>query len=673
MATIKKTTKVIKDYGNQSISALKGADRVRKRPAVIFGSDGLEGCEHSAFEIISNAVDEAREGFGNVVIVTVFADKSIEVEDDGRGVPLDYNEKEGRYNWELVFCELYAGGKYNNNIGSGSYEYSLGINGLGACATQYSSEYMNVKSSDGRYIYEIDFIKGEVTGELRRRELTKKDKLSGTIIRWRPDLEVFNDIDIPKVYFTNILKKQSVINSGIRFVLRWQNGDDFEESEYLYSNGIIDYVAELAGNGAMTEPVLWKTETIGRDRSDKDEYKLKIEVSFCMSNTVNILEYYHNSSFLEHGGSPEKAVKSAFVYSIDKLLKALGKYNKNEPKIVFNDIEDCLVYVSNTFSTQASYANQTKKAITNSFITEAITNFLKHQLEIYFAENPTEAERIANQVLINKRSRERAESTRLDIKKKLTGTIDINNRIEKFANCRSKDVEKRELYIVEGDSALTSCKLGRNAEFQAIMPVRGKTLNCQTSTYDKIFKNDIIVNLLKVIGCGVEIEGKSKGDMVPFDYNALRWNKIIICTDADKDGFHIRTLILSMLYRLLPTLIKKGKIYIAESPLFEITAKDKIHFAYNESEKQQILNKIGNIKYTIQRSKGLGENEPEMMWQTTMNPTTRRLIQVTEADDKKTAKVFDIFLGDNIQARRDFISMHGGEYSDGLDIGDDSL
>lgn len=673
MAATKAAEKEASKYGNHSISALKGADRVRRRPAVIFGSDGLEGCEHSAFEIVSNAVDEAREGFGDVITVTVFSDKSIVVEDNGRGVPLDYNEKEGRYNWELVFCELYAGGKYNNNTGAGSYEYSLGLNGLGACATQYSSEYMNVKSCDGKYIYEIDFKKGEVSGELRRRELTKKDKHNGTIIRWRPDLEVFNDINIPKDYFIEMLKKQSVVNSGIRFLLRWQNGDIFEANEYLYKNGIIDYVTELAGEGAMTSPVLWKTETSGRDRADKEEYKLKVEVSFCLSNTVNVLEYYHNSSFLEHGGSPEKAVKSAFVFSVDKYLKTSGKYNKNESKITFNDVEDCLVYVSNSFSTQTSYANQTKKSITNSFITEAITNFLKHQSEVYFAENPTEAEQIANQVLINKRSREKAETTRLDLKKKLTGTIDIANRVEKFANCRSKDPERRELYIVEGDSALTSCKLGRNAEFQAIMPVRGKTLNCQSSTYDKIFKNEIIINLLKVLGCGVEIKSKAKGDIVPFDYNAMRWSKIIICTDADKDGFHIRTLILSMLYRLLPTLIKKGRIYIAESPLFEITAKDRIYFAYDEREKQQIVNNLGNTKYTIQRSKGLGENEPEMMWQTTMNPVTRRLIQVTGSDDILTAQVFDTFLGDNVSARRDFITLHGGEYSDELDIGDDTL
>lgn len=672
MAAIKTSAKDANKYGNQSISALKGADRVRRRPAVIFGSDGLEGCEHSVFEIVSNAVDEAREGFGDVIKVTVYSDKSIEVEDNGRGVPLDYNEKEGRYNWELVFCELYAGGKYNNNAGSGSYEYSLGLNGLGACATQYSSEFMSVKSSDGRYLYEIDFKKGEVSGELRRRELTKKDKQNGTVIHWRPDTEVFNDIDIPKEYYLQMLKRQSVVNSGLRFFLRWQNADLFEENEFLYKNGIIDYVSELAGDSAMTVPVLWKTETSGRDRADKDEYKLKIEISFCLSNTINIIEYYHNSSFLEHGGSPEKALKSAFVFSIDKYLKSSGKYNKNEQKITFGDIEDCLIYVSNSFSTQTSYANQTKKAITNNFITEAVTNFLKHQTEVYFAENPAEAERIANQVLINKRSRERAETTRLDLKKKLTGTMDIANRVEKFANCRTKDIDRRELYIVEGDSALTSCKLGRNAEFQAIMPVRGKTLNCLSSTYEKIFKNEIIINLLKVIGCGVEIKNKPKADIIPFDFNAMRWSKIIICTDADKDGFHIRTLILSMLYRLLPTLIKKGKIYIAESPLFEITCKDKIYFAYNENEKQQILAKLGNARYSVQRSKGLGENEPEMMWQTTMNPVTRRLIQVTEADDILTEKIFDTFLGENIAARRDFITVHGSEYSDSLDIGDDA-
>ncbi|MBQ2708720.1 MAG: DNA topoisomerase, partial [Clostridia bacterium] len=588
------------NYGDQSIVMLKGPDRVRLRPAVIFGSDSLEGCEHSVFEILSNAVDEAKEGFGDVIRVRAYADHSIEIDDHGRGVPLGWNEAEGRYNWELVYCELYAGGKYGNNSADASYEYSLGLNGLGACATQYSSAWMEVASYNGESVSRVSFEKGYPVTELIVEPLDKKSRRTGTVIRWQPDLEVFTDISIPRTYFEEVLKKQSIVNPKIRFILEWETAEgEFDTVEYYYENGIFDYVGELAGGETLTAPVLWHLETMGRDRADKDDYKLKADVSFCISNTTSVIEYYHNSSFLEHGGSPDKAVRSAFVFAVDKYLKAQDKYNKNEAKITFADVEDCLVLVSNSQSTQTSYENQTKKAINNKFIAEAMTDFLKHQLEVYFAENPTEAERMANQVLINKRSREKAETTRLDIKKQLTGKIDITNRIDKFVGCRSKDPERRELYIVEGDSALTSCKLGRAAEFQAIIAVRGKTLNCLKSGYDKIFKSEVITNLLKVIGSGVEIKTKAK-DMAAFDYDALRWSKIIICTDADEDGYQIRTLILTMFYRLLPTLIKKGKVYIAESPLFEITCKDKIQFAYNEAEKAEILKRLGNAKYTLQ-------------------------------------------------------------------------
>ena len=650
------------NYGDQSIVMLKGPDRVRLRPAVIFGSDSLEGCEHSVFEILSNAVDEAKEGFGDVIRVRAYADHSIEIDDHGRGVPLGWNEAEGRYNWELVYCELYAGGKYGNNSADASYEYSLGLNGLGACATQYSSAWMEVASYNGESVSRVSFEKGYPVTELIVEPLDKKSRRTGTVIRWQPDLEVFTDISIPRGYFEEVLKKQSIVNPKIRFILEWETAEgEFDTVEYYYENGIFDYVGELAGGETLTAPVLWHLETMGRDRADKDDYKLKADVSFCISNTTSVIEYYHNSSFLEHGGSPDKAVRSAFVFAVDKYLKAQDKYNKNEAKITFADVEDCLVLVSNSQSTQTSYENQTKKAINNKFIAEAMTDFLKHQLEVYFAENPTEAERMANQVLINKRSREKAETTRLDIKKQLTGKIDITNRIDKFVGCRSKDPERRELYIVEGDSALTSCKLGRAAEFQAIIAVRGKTLNCLKSGYDKIFKSEVITNLLKVIGCGVEIKTKAK-DMAAFDYDALRWSKIIICTDADEDGYQIRTLILTMFYRLLPTLIKKGKVYIAESPLFEITCKDKIQFAYNETEKAEIIKKLGNAKYTLQRSKGLGENEPDMMWQTTMNPETRRLIKVNEADAAETARIFETLLGDDLEARKEYITLYGNQY-----------
>ncbi len=668
MAENKKTTKK-QDYNDQSIKALKGADRVRKRPAVIFGSDGLEGCEHSFFEILSNSVDEAKEGHGSVITVTSFLDKSIRVDDHGRGVPLGFNEAEGRWNWDLIYCELYAGGKYDNNKGGAAYEYSLGLNGLGACATQYSSEFMNVYSYDGTNESSISFKRGEPVTELIVRPLEKNERRTGTVVHWKPDLDVFTDINIPKEFFVETMKRQSVVNSGISFVLRYETEKGkFEEEKFLYENGIVDYIGEMVGENSMTAPVLWHLETQGRDRADKDEYKLKADFSFCVSNTVNVIEYYHNSSFLEHGGAPDKAVKIAFVYALDKYLKTVGKYNKNESKITFADVADCLVLVINSWSTMTSYENQTKKAINNTFIYEAMCDYLKKNLEIYFVENPTAAEVFANQVLVNKRSRENAEATRLNIKKKLTGSLDIANRVEKFVNCRSKDPNVRELYIVEGDSALTSCKLGRNAEFQAIIPVRGKTLNCMKSSYEKIFKSEIITDLLRVIGCGVEINGKVKGDFPVFDIETLRCSKIIICTDADEDGFQIRTLLLTLFYRLLPTLLKETRVFIAESPLFEITTKDNIYFAYNEYEKADLLRQLEGQKYTLQRSKGLGENEPEMMWKTTMNPASRRLIAVTPADAAATEEIFDTLLGDNLPARKQFIAEHGNEYVKDADI-----
>ncbi len=651
-----------KSYGNESISSLKGADRVRKRPGVIFGSNGLDGCEHAVFEILSNSIDEAKEGYGTVIEVTKFKDNSIEVTDHGRGIPLDYNPKEEKYNWELVFCELYAGGKYDNQSGA-NYEYSLGLNGLGACATQYASEYMNVTVMRDGYKYELFFEKGENVGGLYKEET--RFKKTGTTIKWRPDLEVFTDINIPIEYFQEIMKKQAVVNSGITFKLRNETDNGFEEFEYFYKDGITDYLKEIAGEKAFTTVQTISAERVGRDREDKPDYKVLLNVAFCFTNQDNVIEYYHNSSFLEHGGSPDKAVKSAFVSAIDAYARQNNKYTKNESKITFNDVADSLALVSNSFSTHTDYENQTKKSINNKFIADAMTEFLKHNLELYFIENKIDAEKIVEQVLLNKRSRETAEKTRANLKKKLAKNIDITNRVQKFVDCRSRDVSRREVYIVEGDSALGACKLGRDAEFQAIIPVRGKILNCLKSDYDKIFKSDIIMDLMRVLGCGVEVKSK---DLSSFDLDNLRWDKVIICTDADVDGFQIRTLILTMIYRLVPTLIKEGKVFIAESPLFEITTKKKTYFAYNESEKAEILNQLGDEKYTIQRSKGLGENDPDMMWETTMNPETRRLIKVMPSVAEATEKMFDLLLGDNLQGRKDYIAEHGAEYLDLTDV-----
>lgn len=658
-------TKKREEYGNESIQSLKGADRVRKRPAVIFGSDGIEGCEHAVFEIISNSIDEARAGYGDKITVTRYKDGSIEVEDFGRGCPVDWNSNEQRYNWELLFCELYAGGKYD---AGGDYEYSLGLNGLGLCSTQYSSEWMDVEICRDGFLYNLHFEHGENVGGLKKEATARKK--TGSKIRWKPDDQVFTDINVPLEWFQEAIKRQAVVNAGLLFILRDQKpGGGFENYEYLYQNGISDYVKELVGSEqTLTGVQFWQGERTGRDREDKPEYRVKMQFACCFSNRVKLIEYYHNSSHLEHGGSPEKAVKSAFVSQIDAYIKNSGKYLKNESKISFQDVEECLVLVSSSFSSQTSYENQTKKAITNKFVAEAMTDFLKHQLEVFFIENPDDAARVAEQVLINKRSRENAEKTRMNLKKKLTATMDMTNRVQKFVDCRTKDISKREIYIVEGDSALGACKQGRDSEFQAIMPVRGKILNCLKADYDKIFKNDIITDLLKVLGCGVEVKSKANKELSSFDLDNLRWSKVVICTDADVDGYQIRTLILTMLYRLTPTLIEKGYVFIAESPLYEINCKDDTYFAYTEEEKTRIIEKLGKAKYTVQRSKGLGENEPDMMWLTTMNPETRRLIKVTPSDAAATEQKFNLLLGDDLQGRKEHIAANGYLYLDDMDL-----
>ncbi len=661
---MKKATKTA-EYGNESISALKGADRVRKRPGVIFGSDGLEGCEHSVFEILSNSIDEAREGHGSVIILTSYADGSIEVEDFGRGCPVDWNSVEKRYNWELVFCELYAGGKYKNDAG-GDYEYSLGLNGLGTCATQYSSEYMDVTVwRDGKK-FSLHFERGENIGGLKSEPYS--GRRTGSLMKWRPDREVFTDTNIPTEYFEDVLKKQSVVNPGVKFVYRRQQGAKFEEKEYLYEHGILDYVTEIAGDNPLTAPYFIEGERRGRDREDKPEYKVKLSAAFCFSNTVNLIEYYHNSSWLEHGGAPDKAARSAFVSAVDAYLRQGNKYQKNESKVSFQDIADCLILVTNCFSTMTSYENQTKKAITNKFIQTAMTEFFRSQLEVYFIEHKAEADRITEQVLVNKRSREQAEKARLNMKKKLSGSIDIANRVQKFVDCRTKDVTRRELYIVEGDSAVGACKLSRDAEFQGIMPVRGKILNCLKADFVRIFKSDVITDLVKVLGCGVAVPSKIKSDLSSFDLAELRWSKVIICTDADFDGYQIRTLILTMIYRLMPALIENGRVFIAESPLYEINCGDKTYFAYSEREKADILAGLAGKKYTVNRSKGLGENDPDMMWLTTMNPETRRLIKVMPTDPALTDEVFELLLGNNIQGRKEHIAQDGHKYLDLADI-----
>lgn len=654
------------DYGNESISSLKGAERVRLRPGVIFGSDDLEGCAHGFFEILSNSTDEAKAGYGTKIETTRFKDGSIQVRDFGRGVPLDYNEAEKRYNWDLIYCELYAGGKYDKDS---PYKFSLGLNGLGACATQYTSEYFDVESIRDGYRYTVHFEKGENVGGLKKEETTQTQ--TGTTQKWKPDKTVFTDVDIPLEMFQSTLKRQAIINAGIVYTL--YDEESGETFEYLYPEGILGYIKELDADKGFTLPYEFSGEGEGKDRADKDPYKVLVNVAFCFNNSKNFIEYYHNSSWLEHGGAPDKAVRSAFVSAFDKEIKARNKYIKNENKITFNDIQDSLILITNSFSTETSYENQTKKAINNRFVQEFMTSLIKENLAIWFLENKTDGDKAIEQILINKRSRESSESQRITVKKKLMGTIDVTNKVQKFVDCRSKDPKERELFIVEGDSALGSVKLGRDATIQAIMPLRGKILNCLKADINSIFKSDIITDLIRVLGCGVEVKGKNIAkDLASFNLDNLRFNKIIIMSDQDVDGFHIRCLVITMIYRLCPQLIEKGFVYIGETPLFEITyrnkGKEETYFAYSDAERDKIKKGKDPSKLKIQRSKGLGENTAEMMWQTSMNPETRRLIRVNMEDAESMNKFFDLFMGNEITPRKKYIEENGHLYLDDLDL-----
>lgn len=648
-------------YNNDSIQALKGADRVRKRPSVIFGSDGIEGCKHSVFEILSNSIDEAREGYGKKIELVLHEDNAITIKDEGRGIPVGYNRKEKRHNWELLFTELYAGGKYDNNEGS-NYQYSLGLNGLGLTATQYSSEYMDVSILQDGTRYLLHFEKGENVGGLKKKKTNEKG--SGTSITWRPDLDVFTDIHIEGEHFETILKEQAVVNRGIHFV--FINERDGYQKEFYYEHGIHDYIQELSKDHSFTPVFTINAEGRGRDRKDRPDYNVKFELVFTFNNQENHLKYFHNSSALTHGGSPDLAVKTAFMYEIDKFLKQENRYKKNEKMINFIDIQESLIIISNSFSTITSYENQTKKSITNQFVKKFMTDTIRDRLEVIFTEHPEEMKKILDQVMINKHSRERADATKTAIKKQLRSKVDVTNKVKNLVDCRSKEPEERELFIVEGQSALGSTIQSRDARFQALFPIRGKILNTLKSDMKRIIKNDIIMDLMKVIGTGIEVPGKKTEDS--FDINKLRYDKIIITTDADVDGYQIRTLVLTMFYTLTPELLKAGKIYIVESPLYEIVSKGKSHFAYSDPQKNHILKELGDQKAKVHRSKGLGENEPEMMWETTMNPETRKLIQVQYDDVESVKYTFDALLGDDIIERKKLIETKGSDYLEYVDV-----
>jgi DNA gyrase subunit B len=651
-----------REYSEQSIYSLKNEETVRQRPAVIFGTNDERGAAHAIFEILANAIDEAREGYGKQIRMSVFKDGSVEISDDGRGVPMDWNEAEGKYNWELVFTTLYASGKYK----SGSYQDSLGLNGLGATATQFASEYMDVYSTRNGKTYIMHFKKGRPVGQLQIVDPIREG--TGTTIRFKPDPEVFINIKnkvLPPEYFINILTRQAMLLPGLEFV--FYHDDLGKTINIKYDGGMPEFIDSICKKPLLKKTLYFEGSAEGTDDPDIDPtpYTVKMRLALNFSREENFFELYHNASHLFEGGVTVDAFKNAITKAFEDHAKEIGKLEKGD-RFLYKDIELILVTVGDTNcpGNRTFFKNQTKGAINNPFIRDAYYNFVYNNIR-YWLDNDRSGEDIIDEIIANKKAREEAEKVSRKVVQNLSKSVKgIGNKPKKFVDCTSKEVEKRELYIVEGDSALGSCKMARDSKFQAIMPLRGKILNCLKEDLTTILSNEVIVDLMRVLGCGIEAKSKYIQDLPRFDINKLDWGKIIICTDADIDGMQIRCLILAMIYRLVPTLLKAGKVYIVESPLYEIIYKGKSHFAYSDEERDKIVEELikngakkGQID--INRSKGLGENNAEMMAKTTMSPKTRRLIPVEYPEDEETvARYFNILLGDDLEERKRIIDMY---------------
>lgn len=648
------------EYGQKSITSLKNEDQVRQRPSVIFGTNDQYGAAHGVYEIIANAIDEARAGYGKTIRIKVWKDGTVEVSDDGRGVPMGWNETEQKFNWELVFCTLYASGKYD----SANYGDALGLNGLGATAMQYASEFMDVYSTrDGKTSY-MHFEKGVPTGKLK--ELPPVKEGTGTTIKFKPDSEVFINIKnstLPPDYYINILRRQAMLHAGIE-ILFWHEEID-NEIQLLYPNGIQDFLKAVCEKPIIKKVPFYSDSKFGTDREEDEPYELKMRAAFTFSRDASLIELYHNGSHLYEGGVTLDALKYAVELAFTWYGTEKGKIGKND-KIKYRDVESILFFVGDTSAPghRTYFKNQTKGAINNPFIKKEFVNFIYYCFRNWLETSGAEAERVYAEVLANKQAREEADKVSRKVVQSLSRSMGPGNKPEKFVDCKSKLPFERELFIVEGDSALGSCKFARDSQFQAIIPVRGKIINCLKKELSTILKSDIVIDLLRVFGCGVEAESKYIEDLPKFNINNLKYGKIIICTDADLDGMQIRCLIITLIYRLVPTLLKEGKVFIAETPLFEISYGKEVYFAYNEEEKKQIMTEfegrgIPQSKIKVQRSKGLGENDPEMMSKSTMAPLTRRLVPVDyPANDADIGSYFNALLGDDIETRRILIDEY---------------
>lgn len=647
---------------SRNMKRLQDEQQVRQRPGVIFGTNDERGAFNGAFEVIANSIDEAREGYGKSISIKVEEGNIITVQDHGRGLPMDWNEEEQMYNWELALCTLYASGKYD----ASQYSQSLGLNGLGLTSIQYASSFMDVYSVYGKKVRYMHFEKGKPIGKMQVKNIDTDE--TGTTIRFQPDVEVFpalKNTALTADMFLMALRKQAMLLPKLEILL-----DHYElkkQVRFYYENGITDYIDGLVEKRMLPETVEYYDSAFGTDDEElyPEKYKVDMRVAFNFSREAGLVEVYHNASHMFEGGKTVDALEQGVTRAFTDFGRACGKLGKND-RFLFKDIADIFLCVATTDApgNRTFFKNQTKGAITNVFIGQAFIQFIYDKVRYWLENNSNIAPKVLAEVIANKTAREEGAEVSKKVIKSLSSQVSFGNKPKDFKDASSKIISERELYIVEGRSALGSVKLACNPKFQGVIPVRGKPINCLKEKITRVLKNDIIIDLYRVLGCGMEIKSEYIEDLPKFNILNLKWGKVIICTDADIDGYHIRTLLLLMFFILSPSLIKHGKVFIAETPLYELNYKGQVRFAYDESEKAYYMQEFINMgakesQIKIDRSKGLGENDPDMMNISTMNPATRRLIPVEYPEnDGQLMDYFNALLGDDLESRRALIEEY---------------
>ncbi|MBB6062842.1 DNA gyrase subunit B [Thermosipho japonicus] len=617
------------DYSAQNIKVLKGLEPVRQRPGMYIGSTGKAGLHHLVYEIVDNSIDESLQGYCDTIKVTIFKDGSVEVEDNGRGIPVDIHPETGKSALEVVMTTLHAGGKFSKD----SYKVSGGLHGVGASVVNALSQWLEVEVHRDGKVYYQRYERGTPTCEVKIIGETEK---RGTIVRFKPDPLVFSTTDFDTDTILMRLRELAFLNPNI--TIHFKDERNNTERTFHYTGGIKEFVSHLSkGSKSLHEPVYINGEY----------EKVKVEVSFQYTDSdfEKIYSFVNNIRTVD-GGTHVTGFKSAFTRVVNELGKKTGQLKKDSLR--GDDIREGMVAViSVLMSSTPEFEGQTKSKLGNEEVQEAVAKVVREKLLEFFETNENTLKIIIQKALEAKKAREAAKHAREMVKRK--SAFGSSSLPGKLADCITKKLEESELFIVEGDSAGGSAKQARDRNFQAILPLRGKILNVEKSSWLKLLKNEQVRDIITALGVGI-------GD--DFDIKKLRYGKIIIMTDADVDGAHIRTLLLTLFYRYMKELIDEGRIYIAQPPLYKLTVGKNHYYFYSDEELEDFRKTLGDKKYEIQRYKGLGEMNPEQLWETTMDPNTRKLLKVSIEDAETADELFEMLMGSDTESRKEFIFRH---------------